>query len=425
LCSGLGLADVRINGEMLDSARNITKFNPFPQPTGGNMGNETLDVQVTVPNPAVAGALGFPITMPEAGWPVVMLVHGITSQKEDMLAITGALSLAGIASVAIDQPIHGSRGFDLNGDGVDELNATTVSATHYMNLASLPTARDNLRQSVSDLLGLRLGLNAVVDATATQSVDIDTSNVSVFGVSLGAITGGNFASVANTGFEGPLAAFDGLFAVQAASLESPGGGTANFLLESAAFGPLVKGLLLSQGSPEFQAFLIDRYGSVSVSEDDLTEGVGIFLNAISPEQLASANALFAQFAFAAQTVIDSSDPINYFETLASNTPVHMLTVVGDGGEENLPDQVIPVTTALPLAGQQALVNIMGLPQVSTTVAGTSPVSGVVFFNEGAHASSLSPASSPAVTTEMQTQVANYVASGARAIVVTNEEVVAN
>ncbi|MDT0581681.1 MULTISPECIES: VolA/Pla-1 family phospholipase [Alteromonadaceae] len=425
LCAAVGLADVRVNGELLDRDRNLTKFSPVPQATGGNEGNETLDVQITVPNPMVAGALGITLEKPEAGWPVVMLAHGITSQKEDMLAITGALSLAGFATFAIDQPIHGSRGFDLNGDGVDDLNATTVSATHYLNLGSLPTGRDNLRQSVSDLLGLRLGLNAVVDATATQSVDIDTSNVSVFGVSLGAITGGNFASVANTGFEGPLAAFDGLFAVQAASLESPGGGTANFLLESAAFGPLVKGLLLSQGSPEFQAFLIDRYGSVAVSEADLTEGVGIFLGAISPEQLATANALFAQFAFAAQTVIDSSDPINYFETLAANTPVHMMTVIGDGGETNLPDQVIPVTTALPLAGQQALVDIMGLPQVSTTTAGTSPQSGVVFFNQGAHASSLSPASSPAVTTEMQRQVASYVASGATAIVVTNEDVVAN
>ena len=203
-CSALGLADLRVNGEKLDSARNITKFNPYPQPTGGNMGTETLDVQVTIPDPAIAGVLGFPISMPEAGWPVVILAHGITSQKEDMLAITGTLSLAGIASVAIDQPLHGSRGFDLDGDGTDDLNATSVSATHYMNLASLPTARDNLRQSVSDLLGLRLGLNAVIDNTATQNVKFDMGRVSIMGVSLGAITGGNFAAVANTSMGGDL-----------------------------------------------------------------------------------------------------------------------------------------------------------------------------------------------------------------------------
>ncbi len=424
LCTQVGLADVRINGELLDRDRNLTKFNPVPQLKGGNQGFETLDVQVTVPNPQVAAALGFEIAKPDAGWPVVMLAHGITSQKEDMLAVTGALSLAGFATFAIDQPIHGSRGFDLDGDGTDDLNATTVSATHYLNLAVLPTGRDNLRQSVSDLLGLRLGLNAVVDTTASQSVDIDTSNISIFGVSLGAITGGNFASVANTGFVGPLAAFDGMFAIQSATLESPGGGIANFLLESASFGPLVKGLLLSQGSPDFQAFLNSTFGTVSVSEAELVGAVSGFLAALTPEQLAGANALFSQFSFAAQTMIDSADPINYFTNLASNTPVLMQTVIGDGGD-NLPDQVIPVTTALPLAGQQALANIMGLEQISATTAGASPISGIVKFVEGAHASSLNPASSPAVTAEMQRELANYVASGATAIVISDEAVVAN
>ena len=424
LCQQAGLADVRINGQLLDRDRNLTKFSPIPQLMGGNEGFETLDVQVTTPNIQVAAALGFNLEKPAAGWPVVMLAHGITSRKEDMLLITGSLSLAGFATVAIDQPIHGSRGFDLNGDGVDELNATTVTPTHYLNLASLPTARDNLRQSVSDLLGLRLGLNAVVDTTESQSVDIDTSNVSIFGVSLGGITGGNFASVANTGFEGPLSAFDSFFAVKAASLESPGGGTATFLLESPSFGPLIKGLLLSQGSPEFQGFLVQSFGTVNVTEEQLVGAVSVFLGVLTEEQLASVNALFNQFAFAAQTLTDSADPINYFKTLASNTPVHMLTVVGDGNE-NLPDQVIPVTTALPLAGQQALANIMGLDLVSTTTTGSAPISGIVKFNEGAHGSSLNPTSSTAVTVEMQLQVINYLGSGGTAIVVTNESVIEN
>jgi hypothetical protein len=123
-------------------------------------------------------------------------------------------------------------------------------------------------------------------------------------------------------------------------------------------------------------------------------------------------------------VIDSADPINYFTALANNTPVHMMTVIGDGGD-NLPDQVIPVTTALPLAGQQALANIMGLQQISSTTVSTSPISGIVKFVEGAHASSLSPASSEDVTAEMQREIANYLASKGTAIVITNEAVVAN
>lgn len=422
LCTQLGLADLRINGEKLDGARNITKFNPIPQPRGGNMGNETLDVQVTVPNPALAAALGFPIQKPEAGWPVVMLAHGITSKKEDMLSITGALSLAGYATVAIDHPLHGSRGFDLTGDGIDEINATTVSATVYMNLGSLPTARDNLKQSVSDLLGVRLGLNAFIDTSASQLGDLNAQDVSVMGVSLGAMTGGNFASIANMSLGNP--AIDAMFGIKAASLESPGGGTTQFLLESAAFGGLVKGLLLSQSSEGFQGLLVQLYGTTSVSEAQLVGAVNAFFENGSAEDVAAANALFSQFAFAAQTALDSADPINFGALLGSNTPVHMLTVVGDGSPENLPDQVIPVSTALPLSGQLALAGEIGLDQIVSTTTG-DPVSGLVLFNSGAHASSINPAPSAAVTTEMQLQVAGFISSNATAIPITDTSVISN
>jgi len=417
LCSAVGLADLG-----LDTARNLTKFSPVPQPKGRENGNETIDVQITVPDPVVAGALGYSIAEPDAGWPVAILFHGITSQKEDMLAITGALSLAGVATVAIDQPLHGSRGFDLNGDGVDDLNATTVSATHYMNLSSLPTARDNSRQAISDLLGLRLGLNAVVDTTVTNMVNLDASNVSIMGVSLGAINGGNFAAIANQSMGGDLAALDGMFEIKAASLESPGTGIASFLLESVAFSPLIKALLLNESSADFQNFLAATYGDAPYAEAQLVAGVTTFLSALSDQQLAGVNAVFSQFIFAAQTVLDATDPINYVELLASNTPSHVMTVVGDGGD-NLPDQVIPVSTAVPLAGQTAYVNMMGIDQVSASVQSADPISGYVLFNEGAHGSSLNPGPSGATTLEMQSQVATFIASGGRVLPIGNTTIV--
>jgi Pla-1/cef family extracellular lipase len=423
MCQLGGLNDVRINGNRIDPARNLTKFSPIPLMKGRVEGTETLDVQMTVPNPLLAGALGFNISMPENGWPVVMLVHGITSKKEDMLAISGSLSLAGFATVAIDQPIHGSRGFDLTGNGIDDLNATTVSATHFLNLASLPTARDNTRQAVADLLGVRLGLNAVVDMSETGMVNVNGSDVSVMGVSLGAITGGMFASLANTPFTGDLAPLSSMYGVQAASLESPGGGLATFLLESASFGPLVKGSLLSQASPDFQAAIVDTYGTTDISEAQLVALTTGFLASLSPAQAAEINAVFAQFAFAAQTMTDSSDPVNYFTTLGENTPVHMMTVVGDGTPENLPDQVIPITTSLPLSGQLPLAQLMQLEEVVSTVTSAEAISAIVKFNKGAHGSSLNPAPNPAVTTEMQRQVAGYLGSKATALPITNTDVI--
>ena len=424
LCSTLGLRDLRVNGERLDNARNVTKFSPIPVMKGGNEGRETLDVQVTVPNPVIAAALNVELEMPETGWPVVMLVHGITSQKEDMLAISGALSLAGFATVAIDQPLHGSRGFDVDPTNPgDEINATTVSATAFLNLASLPTARDNSRQALSDLLGVRLGLNAVVDATGTSMVNLNGGDVSVMGVSLGAITGGNFASLANSPLPGDLAPLSNLFSIQAASLESPGGALATFLLESPAFGPLIKGFLLQNSSEAFQAFLQQQFPD-GPTEDELVQATQAFLDQLSGDDLAAVNGIFAQFSFAAQTSIDSADPINFFEVLGQNTPVHMMTVIGDGAD-NLPDQVIPPTTSLPTSGQLPLAQLMNLQDVVSTVQSETAISGLVRFIEGAHASSLSPASSPAVTQEMQTQVATYLSTKATVLPVNNEDVVAN
>ena len=338
-----------------------------------------------------------------------------------MLAITAALSFAGVATVAIDHPLHGSRGYDLDGDGTDEINATTVSATHYMNLQTLPTAKANLTQSVSDLLGLRLGLNAVIDTSTGSVAMLDASNVSVMGVSLGGIAGGNFAAVANTSMGGDLSALDGMFSVAAASLESPGAGTAQFLLESPSFGPLIKSLLLSQASPEFAALVAGTYPA-GATEAQTSGLVQPFLDALSDAQLASVNATFNQFAFAAQTSLDGADPISFVNALGMNTPTHVMTVVGDGGT-NLPDQVIPVSTASPLAGQDAYVEQAGLMQVSASAQSADPMSGYVLFNEGAHGSSLSPESSAAVTLEMQTQVAAFIASGGRVLPITNTTVV--
>lgn len=424
LCASFGLADLTIGGQNLDAERRLTRFNPIPLPKGSNPnGTETLDVQITIPNPTVSTALGFPITQPEAGWPVAILMHGITGNKEQMLSISGTLALAGIATVAIDQPLHGGRGFDTDGDGVDDINAS-ANVIDYMNLNSLISGRDNLRQSASDLLGLRLGLNAVVDLSSSQSVKFDTSNVHVMGVSLGAIASGSFAALANTTLGGDLAAFDSFFAVKTASIESPGGGIANFLIESPAFGPLIQALLLAGGSEDFQAILAAN----NITTDNPAELIGAaqaFIAGLNVEQLAAVQSIFSTFVFAAQTVLDSADPINYGATLGGNTPTLMLTVVGDGGETNLPDQVISVSTSLPLSGQLPYAAQVGLQDIVGTVIGTPTASGISKFNSGAHASSINPVPSIQVTTEMQRQIASFMASQGTVIQVNDTSVIAN
>ncbi|MCY7294120.1 VolA/Pla-1 family phospholipase [Alteromonas sp. a30] len=430
--SGGQLLDLNLAAVGIDDPRNLTKVSPVPARSGTNPdGTETVSVQVTVPDTNVVNTLAAlsdsvnPISKPESGWPVVVIQHGITSKKEDVLALTGSLSLAGFATVAIDHPLHGSRGYTIDGEVINASSGFGGSPTDYLNLSSLVTARDNLRQSIVDTLGLRLGLNAVVDLTG-GSVDLDENNVYFVGQSLGSITGIGTVANANNTLGGDLSAFDGMYEFKAAVLSVPGGGIASFLLDSPSFGPLIKGSLLAASSTDFQAFLGQFAQQNGLSpEQALVPAFQAFVENLNAQQLAEINSTFSSFAFAAQTIIDAGDPNNYAALLASNTPILVHEVVGGGtnddGSTALPDQVIPNTAAVPLAGTEPLAALMGLQGVSSTTQG----SGLVRFIAGGHGSLLSPADSLAATTEMQLQTITFLATQGETIAVTDTSVVAN
>lgn len=433
-----GLAAPGLRALGVDAERNLSQYSPVPK------ANAMMDikVQMTTPDVAVANAvrpafgLAADLEEPVSGWPVVILQHGITSKKEDMLALTGILSAYGLATVAINHPLHGdpdvfggamdggSRGFDLNADGTDDINASTVSATHYMNLASLLTTRDNLRQSTSDLLGLRLGLNFLGGA------NIDATNVHFLGHSLGAITGMNFIGLTNTALDPQV---DPLFAVKTNTQAMPGVMVANFLLESGAFGDVIKSSLTYSASEDFQAYVAQVHmGTSTPTTEELIGYYQGFYALLTPEQQAELAGTFAQFAFAAQTVTDAGDPANYAAMMAAtNTPTHLIEVVGNGSD-NLSDQVIPNTvSSAPFAGTEGAIALLGLPSISETTQGES-VSGAVRFLFGHHSSILDPSVRPealdpvmtgAATSEMQVEVANFFSSNGQVIPVVNPEVV--
>ena len=170
---------------------------------------------------------------------MVILIHGITSKKEDMAGLIPGLSGAGFATVAIDLPLHGSRGFDLDGEPGDEVNATTNSPTDFLNLSNLATSRDNVRQSVADNLALRFAL------TAFAGVPIDAINptaVYVAGVSLGGIVGQQVVAMGNTPLDAGL---DPFYNFGAAALVHAGGGIGPLLIDSGSFGNLVRGSVLA------------------------------------------------------------------------------------------------------------------------------------------------------------------------------------
>lgn len=395
----------------LDKQRHLTKFNPVPKE------NAVLSVPVlvTVPSEALTGR-----TKPAAGWPVVIMQHGITSKKEDMLAITAALSGQGFATIAIDHPLHGERGFG-------PINASSrATATAYMNLSNLLVTRDNLRQSIADILAVRIGLHAT-----NQPGLLNRNDVQFLGLSLGSITGVSAVALANT----PLGNenLDPLFRMSSAALSVPGGAVANFLLESVAFANTIKAnVLLGAGGATAQAFTdfaVAQNGCGGVNASPYADCFPRFLQYLTSidrgADVTAINAALSQFVFAAQTVTDAGDPNNFAATfVATETPAYIAEVVGDGGT-NLSDQVIPNrSAAMPLAGTEPLARLMGAAGVAN-VAGSYPVTGTAIsrFIAGEHGSLLLP-TVPAVTVEMQTQVASFFTARGAGIQVANGAVLA-
>jgi Pla-1/cef family extracellular lipase len=372
----------------LDTERHLTKYNPVPAVRD----SVTLEVQITVPNAGTAFAAG--------PWPVVIMQHGITADKEGMLAISGALASAGFATFAIDHPLHGSRGLESALTG-EEANAGT-DATAYMNLSYLLVTRDNERQSIADLLGLRMAIGNSIGGALTDA-NFDTTNVHFLGMSLGGISGTGFTAQANSLGLG--------LDIQSAALVVPGGGLAALLIESPSFGSLIQGSVLAGSGTTLGNAFIGFIGTNATCAGDIGCNFNDFVATLDATSLAEIGGLVGQFGFAAQTITDPADPINYAAGLvALGTPIYMSEIVGDG-VNNLSDQVIPNQTVNPgftFGGTEPLAAFLGLTGVD---ADNSPqASGIVRFTDGSHSSLLDPTTSLGVTTEMQTQTATFFAA---------------
>lgn len=425
------------DGTAVDKTKHLTKFNPIP----AIKGYETVPVLISIPNAAKLAALyNNPdlATAPMAGWPTTIALHGLGGGKEMSLAYAGTYAAMGVATIAIDMPLHGARSFDANNDGIYDVSATDPSFPApsdkpdaykngnplvFVNISSTLSVRDNFRQATMDHLGVRFALNKLATDLAkdNEAQLFDVSKISAQGLSLGAIVGTDFATYASTGMKNPATgdALPNAYGIKALSLAAPAGGLAGSFAGSATFGPVLFSNI--KASATFQA-LVDKANTAGYEMG-------------SPEYAALVQAVYTQFiptfAFAVQTAVDSADPINHAAMLkATDLPVHLIEIAGDGNG-NLPDQVLPNRVDnFPLSGTEPLISAIGLPCVDSTSKGH----GVVRFSKGHHSSIVSPGETDATdgmaaaaTVEMQTQVANYAATagkGDATILVTNSDVIA-
>lgn len=359
---------------------NLTRFNTAAVATS----TETIPMMVSVPKSA----------QPPGGYPVVIYQHGITTNRATLLAVADALANGGMAAVAIDMPMHGLTGNETNGteafygvpvaertfdldlvtqDASGNITAsvpdgvTDTSGRHYINLTNLLNSRDNLRQSVSDLFALTYAIENLTN-TGINTLNFDTSQIRFLGHSLGAIVGTVFGAL-EPEVNSTVFAF--------------GGGYVSKILDgSATFSPAIAAGLaangVNKGTADYESFLA-----------------------------------------AAQTVVDSGDAINYAIDLeAKNEGILYFEIVG--GNSSPSDLVIPNrvpdgndssnTVAAPLAGTEPIMGLMGLTHVATTQPPLSGLTLSVKFIAGSHSSLLDPSVDLAVTTEMQTQMATFLAT---------------
>ena len=352
---------------------NLSYANPLPQING----QETVPLLLSVPKAEVCAK-------PADGYRIAIFQHGITADRTNLIAIADSLAQACIAAVAMDMPLHGIaadnptglfEGYEAGGvrertfgvDYVDNLTGAPgpdgvadSSGTHTINLTNLLVARDNNRQAIFDLLYLEKSI-AFMDIDDDDTPDFDAANVYFIGHSLGGIVGSSFVAYSDN--------------IKAAVLSNPGGAIASLLNGSETFGPRIRGGVAA--------------GAGITTEDPTFP------------------ATLAQFLFAAQTVVDSSDPASTATyAVANNVPTLML--------QNLGDSVVPNSVATaPLAGTEPLARVLGLETTATEEAGL--VVGDRLFtklNVGVHSSVLSP---DEATVEMQTQIVSFLSSGGAAV----------
>jgi len=379
-----------------------------------------FEPQATSTGPGGAGC-----TKPGAGWPVVIIQHGFTSDRTgNLINGTKIADLTCHAVIAMDLPHHGvaptGSGLGLNIDYVNSEDssktpfaaakaaavaaATTAetlddtildelaerhegfyglngvptpvqyaddaedgvggSGSLWIRLDNFQRTRDNMRQAVMDLLNLNASLADIDIDGDTNTPDLDVTNVNYIGHSLGAIVGTSFIAVNNNSGNANLNT------IQKAVLATPGGHLTKLIENSVGIGAdVIAGLAgndVDQGTSDFESFM------------------KVF-----------------------QATVDSADPMNFISELSAaelNVPTLIVGIYGDLQNGSPGDLVVPVngegiqvaadtyvladgstsqpeSARNPLAGLDPMLTLIGGENIKDTPAGDQIYAK---YNEGGH-----------------------------------------
>ncbi|CDU15814.1 VolA/Pla-1 family phospholipase [Vibrio coralliirubri] len=366
-------------GTALDSERIVTQYSPIPQVKS----LEAVDVLLFTPTTGTPSG-------------VVIYQHGITTVKENAYAFAANLTAEGLAVIAIDHPIHGSR--SLAGGAI----STNDNALYYLNLSALPVARDNIRQSALDVIGLRMALEKVGNdftGTPLENVNASDTNVKFMGHSLGGITG--FTSVATSEIAGTHKFSSAVYA-------NSGGHIAELLFASETFGPEIKHNLAKQLNTTYKDSVATACATNNIEDGDCYTA---FAKG-NPTSAAAIETELVAFKVAAQTLIDTVDPhsLSNTEDLSSFSSNYPTLLIQSQNDKTVPNTGIATSFTASFVGSEGLGTTLGLSD-STKASPTIGNRLFIQYNETAkHSTIIGPQadlSDKDHTLSMRSQVADF------------------
>ena len=453
------VADTTIRSMIDTSGAETTDVVSYRYPFASKQADVTVPLTAVLPDTSLTleNVTNVPVK-PENGWPVVIFVHGIFSDRSNALvpgsvlanACTENANLPCFATLAIDQPLHGispsgssvpgltsvtdpnvsitpniadntpsadltERHFDYAADDITGLpTPMDYSATNdgsgelFLNLTNFAVVRDSLRQMTLDLMNLSASIDAMdVDGDGVAD-DLDPTQIYVVGHSLGGVSSIPFVAVNNSDSV-QESLFNEQPFINASAFVTTGGGLTRLLTNSQTFaGRILGGLSLASDELVFGQSGLESY-------------LGVF-----------------------QGVLDAVDPINFASSLSesnSGTGVLLAEIVGDGTATNPADVVIPNGAdadqwgsenaplngvvdgvsvgnfSAPLAGTEPLIEQFGAVKSAQATSDGDAAVLVTRFTEGGHSTLVNPTNtdvdpftSLAVFQEMITEISIFFAS---------------
>ena len=334
---------------------------------------------------------------------VIIFQHGITGQKEQAVAVAGALTAAGYAVIAIDLPLHGALAISGHATGA-------LWGQDFMAVGAPLATRSNIQQAAFNLnrLELTLKLGGLVGAGITSA---PPGEIKFVGVSLGAIVGAYYLA-GNTTLVTAAPPYDqaSLNNDMKGFLSVPGARLAYLLRDSTAFGSSINAGLaakgITAGTPTYNQFfqvtqsIVDTVDPATMT-NPLAAGLPSRLSgriamqeALGDAVIPNANTRYFGNALGGRGVLGSSGA----------------TVAPGFAQLSYSDGSIPSLFMYTLASGSAAPHTAPAATAGTAVA---PTEGYFQFNQSgvSHGFLLDPTGSPTATANGQKQMVYFLTAG--------------